>query len=91
MYPPPHDLQQSLQVRLSADLAQQGSGGFEPLDSGVGGAPSGGGDSGGRSGNDELTEVRGVPPGPRPQIGLAANKRGRVGHASCNAVKLSKL
>ena len=59
MYPPPQDLQQSLQARLSADLAQQGSGAFgEPPDSsGGGGARSGGGDSGGRSGNDELTEV----------------------------------
>ncbi len=61
VYPPPQDLHQSLQARLSgaADpLAQQGSGAFgEPPDS-SGGARSGGGDSGGRSGNDELTEVR---------------------------------
>ena len=59
VYPPPQDLQQSLQARLSAELAQQGSGGFgEPPDSAGGGARSGGGDSGGPSGNDELTEVR---------------------------------
>jgi len=61
VFPPPQDLHQSLQARLSAGgepLAQQGSGAFgEPPDS-SGGARSGGGDSGGRSGNDELTEVR---------------------------------
>ena len=46
---------QDVQARPSPGLAHHGSGGFEP-DSG--GARSGGGDSGGRSGNDELTEVR---------------------------------
>ena len=63
---PPQDVQTRLSAGLdqhgsagllqhgSGVLAQHGSGGFEP-DSG--GARSGGGDSGGRSGNDELTEV----------------------------------